>query len=139
MRRLKEPPPLFIYDATTKRFTLPSTSQSGPPRPEEIPTPRYTTRSSSERRVCRGVDLSVTSRNLEMHRHASREVEALRKAGGAGIQHLATISHGESSSEGFQSSDDDEDEHVRQKPASQRSGPRLLIARVVRTDGEEFF
>lgn len=46
-----------------------------------------------------------------MHWHAARGGEALRKAGGTGVQ-LAAISRVESSSEGFQSSDDDEDENV---------------------------
>ena len=55
--------------------------------------------------------MSVTSRSGEMHWHAARGGEALRKAGGTGVQ-LAAISRVESSSEGFPSSDDDEDENV---------------------------
>ena len=63
-----------------------------------------------------------------MHRHASREGEALRKAGGTGMQHLAAISRGESSCEGFQSSDDD-DENVSRTAAI--NALRLLVATVV--------
>ena len=107
-RGMQTTPPPATLQRGSRNFSTCSTSQSGPPRPEEFSTPRYAARAPSERGACLGVDLSVTSRNLEMHRHASREAEALRKAGGTGTQHLAAISRGESSSEGFRSSDDED-------------------------------